>query len=80
MGWWETQKGVVIGDPALDVLDAQDDSTVWNSAVDIPPQVVAQIVEAYRQGIGREPTLVELETLLAFQGRRAQPDSPKPFR
>lgn len=66
MGWWETENGNVIGDAPLNELEEHAESLRWQTPDDIPSEAMTAIVEAYREGLGREPGRAELVALLAF--------------
>ena len=66
MGWWETENGNVIGDAPLNELEEHAESFRWQTPDDIPSEAMAAIVEAYREGLGREPSRAELVALLAL--------------
>lgn len=64
VGWWETSTGAVIGDPPLNVLDAQVPDA--KSLDDVPLRVRGLVQAEYRSYWGRDATHEELEALLAF--------------
>lgn len=63
MGWFRTNGGV-IGDPALDYLDALGRS--YGSPSELPGEVRERLDALYVEGIGREPTERDLADLLAY--------------
>lgn len=50
MGWWETQDGVVIGDEPADIVG----------------EMLDRLTGAYQDGLGRKPSVPEIEETLRF--------------
>jgi hypothetical protein len=65
MGWWKADKGTIVGDAPLDILD-RSDSKSWTSRSDVSASVFNEIATAYQEGLGRAPTDLEIQQLLSF--------------
>ncbi len=63
MGWFRSRGGV-IGDPALDYLDAL--GRTYGSPVELPGEVRERLEAIYVEGLGRMPTSEDLADLLAY--------------
>ena len=66
MGWWEAERGAILGDGPLDILDRFDEAGRWKTHSDLPPKTSRAIAKAYRDGLGRDPTDSEIVTLLDY--------------
>ncbi len=66
MGWWETEEGDVIGDPALDLLLAFEQAHAWVTPADMPLKALEAVVSEYRTALGRSPSDSEITALLSF--------------
>ncbi len=67
MGWWKTRCGAVIGDPPANYLDQLSGMGLsWSCPEKLPDEVRERLVAFYVEGLGREPTELELESILAF--------------
>ncbi len=63
MGWFRARYGV-IGDPALDYLDALGQT--YGSPWELPGEVRERLEALYVEGLGRMPTNEDLADLLAY--------------
>ena len=66
MGWWETDRGDVLGDGPLDILGNFDAVKVWQTRSDIPSEAIDAIEEEYQKEVGRAPMESDIDALLAF--------------
>ncbi len=67
MGWWETRCGAVIGDPPANYLDQLAEMGLrWKSPHELPGEIRERLVAIYVEGLGRVPSELELESVLAF--------------
>lgn len=67
LGWWKTREGLVLGDPAVDYVEERLQMGLCVSdASEFPAEVRRCLDALYVEGIGRQPTVEELEALLEF--------------
>ena len=64
MGWWQTEDGGVIGDPAAGYLMML--GRVWDTPSQIPSEVRERLEALYLENLGRLPTDSDLRNLLEF--------------